>query len=396
MTFDAGGDEDSNSRVPRKVSRPRSGDVGSGPETFEKRKKKNRPSGKRPEPRAETPQTPTRGLALQRGSVPRRASDRARSRGAGRRARGFAPDHRARTRLGLESSTSRSPSAGHASARATRGRRRARRAPRTAPRTTQFPHSPQRPRVVTKREEGGARGDGARAARDRVACRVRRAPVARVTVASMRRARGPRGAPDFHHARPRSRDLARNERSRCPPTEKHSPGPYESNCRARVGYGAMRDVSRAYLDEPEQRIDVILAGAGVFLLGFPRGRSRGGLLRGSPPLRDRDRRKGALLVAGIFVLHSRRGRTRGVRVRVRADVRSDRARPDMTGVGRPLDENVGRRVRASYSASRVASETKKRAFRPARQAVFSMAFVCEPSVLRAFLRSSYDERSRAN
>lgn len=68
----------------------------------------------------------------------------------------------------------------------------------------------------------------------------------------------------------------------------------------------------------------------------------------------------------------------------------------MTGVGRPLDENVGRRVRASYSASRVASETKKRAFRPARQAVFSMAFVCEPSVLRAFLRSSYDERSRAN
>ena len=149
-----------------------------------KEKKKNRPSGKRPEPRAETPQTPTRGLALQRGSVPRRASDRARSRGAGRRARGFAPDHRARTRLGLESSTSRSPSAGHASARATRGRRRARRAPRTAPRTTQFPHSPQRPRVVTKREEGGARGDGARAARDRVACRVRRAPAARGAVAS--------------------------------------------------------------------------------------------------------------------------------------------------------------------------------------------------------------------
>ena len=137
-----------------------------------KEKKKNRPSGKRPEPRAETPQTPTRGLALQRGSVPRRASDRARSRGAGRRARGFAPDHRARTRLGLESSTSRSPSAGHASARATRGRRRARRAPRTAPRTTQFPHSPQRPRVVTKREEGGsAGGGGARGARRRSAPR---------------------------------------------------------------------------------------------------------------------------------------------------------------------------------------------------------------------------------
>ena len=143
----------------------------------------------------------------------------------------------------------------------------------------------------------------------------------------------------------------------------------------------MRDVSRAYLDEPEQRVDVIVAVAGVLLLGFPRGRSRGGLLRGSPPLRDRDRGQGALLVAGIFVLHSRRGRTRGVRVRVRADVRRDRARTGVTGVGRPLGGSVARLVRASCSARGDASETKKRAFR-GRRRPFSLWRLCvTPSVL---------------
>ena len=151
----------------------------------------------------------------------------------------------------------------------------------------------------------------------------------------------------------------------------------------------MRDVSRAYLDEPEQRVDVIVAVAGVLLLGFPRGRSRGGLLRGSPPLRDRDRGQGALLVAGIFVLHSRRGRTRGVRVRVRADVRRDRARAGVTGVGRPLCGSVARLVRASCSARGDASETKKRAFR-GRRRPFSLWRLCvTPSVLE---RSSIGRR----
>jgi hypothetical protein len=65
------------------------------------------------------------------------------------------------------------------------------------------------------------------------------------------------------------------------------------------------------------------------------------------------------------VLHSRRGRTRGVRVRVRADVRRDRARPGVTGVDRPLDVGVARRVRASCSARGEASRRKKRAFRTA-------------------------------
>ena len=252
-----------------------------------------------------------------------------------------------------------------ACARASPGARRAR-----GPRTIFLTRH--RVDAVTKREGGAGRGRGAG---QRASARPSRG------TRSLNLTRGRAQRPRFpSRAPPLARSGAQGTLG-VSHGKKHSPGPYESNCRARVGYGAMRDVSRAYLDEPEQRVDVIVAVAGVLLLGFPRGRSRGGLLRGSPPLRDRDRGQGALLVAGIFVLHSRRGRTRGVRVRVRADVRRDRARTGVTGVGRPLGGSVARLVRASCSARGDASETKKRAFR-GRRRPFSLWRLCvTPSVL---------------
>ena len=301
----------------------------------------------------------------------RRGSDHARSRGGRRRARGFAPDDHARTRLGCANGAS-VPRARVTRARVRRARRpRATRA-RTAPRTPLATAS-----TCDETRGRGSAGEGARreaAQRAAFAARPsRRYPKPQLDARAAQRPRFPSRAPPLARSGAHERSASHGK--------KHSPGPYESNCRARVGYGAMRDVSRAYLDEPEQRVDVIVAVAGVLLLGFPRGRSRGGLLRGSPPLRDRDRGQGALLVAGIFVLHSRRGRTRGVRVRVRADVRRDRARTGVTGVGRPLGGSVARLVRASCSARGDASETKKRAFR-GRRRPFSLWRLCvTPSVL---------------
>lgn len=85
--------------------------------------------------------------------------------------------------------------------------------------------------------------------------------------------------------------------------------------------GATRRRS-THLDEPEQRVNIVLSRGGGGLLALAHGASRNRLLRGPPALRDRDRGRVAL-VAGICVLHSRRTRARVPEIRASADFRRD-------------------------------------------------------------------------
>lgn len=129
-------------------SAERSGDVGRRKKRREKTPRASSPSRAKCQP-----EDWRYSARAQRGG-----SDPARSRGGRRRARGFAPDDRARTRLARERGASRSPRAGHASARATRAETPAH--TRAAAPHAQFPHSAPRPRVVTKREKGERGGRG--------------------------------------------------------------------------------------------------------------------------------------------------------------------------------------------------------------------------------------------
>lgn len=103
--------------------------------------------------------------------------------------------------------------------------------------------------------------------------------------------------------------------------KKHSLDPTNPIARAPAGGGAMRRRS-THLDEPEQRVNIIIGRGGGGLLSLAHGGSRNRLLRGPPALRDRDRGRFAL-VTGICVLHSRRTRARVPDIRAFADFRRD-------------------------------------------------------------------------
>ena len=103
--------------------------------------------------------------------------------------------------------------------------------------------------------------------------------------------------------------------------KKHSLDPTNPIARAPAGGGAMRRRS-THLDEPEQRVNIIIGRGGGGLLSLAHGGSRNRLLRGPPALRDRDRGRFAL-VTGICVLHYRRTRARVPEIRAFADFRRD-------------------------------------------------------------------------
>ena len=76
--------------------------------------------------------------------------------------------------------------------------------------------------------------------------------------------------------------------------KKHSLDPTNRTARAPAGGGAMRRRS-THLDEPEQRVNIIIGRGGGGLLSLAHGGSRNRLLRGPPALRDRDRGRFALV-----------------------------------------------------------------------------------------------------
>ena len=144
----------------------------------------------------------------------RRGSDHARSRGGRRRARGSRPT----ITLGRDSGVrvvrpfpARGSRERACDARETPARdARARTAPRTI---SSLATASTRGDETRGRGERGGRGRARREAAQRAAFAAR--PSRRYPKPQLD-ARGPRSGPDFHHAHPRSRDLARKERSACP------------------------------------------------------------------------------------------------------------------------------------------------------------------------------------
>ena len=103
--------------------------------------------------------------------------------------------------------------------------------------------------------------------------------------------------------------------------KKHSLDPTNPIARAPAGGGAMRRRS-THLDEPEQRVNIIIGRGGGGLLSLAHGGSRNRLLRGPPALRDRDRGRFALVTENLRA-SCRRTRARVPEIRAFADFRRD-------------------------------------------------------------------------